>query len=294
MTVKLAIPNKGRLNERAVELLSKSGIDLGEDWGRRLYVTAKEQDLEIMFIRAQDIPAFIESGAIDFGITGQDMVAESGYGDYLEDVLNLEFGVCRLSIAAPEASGIHSAKDIKDGTRIATSFPNLTKKYFDSLGKKVEITVVSGAAEIMPYLGVSDLICDLIATGSTLKINRMVEVCKIIDSQAAIFTSKEIAYMSSPDKKYQEIMDVVEAIRSVMSAEDKKYLMANIPKKKITQVEKIVPGINGPTILELAGNENMVAVQVVVSSKDMYKTISKLKKLGAEGILCMSIDRLVK
>jgi len=173
MTVRMAIPNKGRLSERAIELLTKSGIDLGEDWGRKLYVKAKDQDIEVLFVRAQDIPAFIDSGAIDIGITGEDMVAESGYT--LKKLKDLEFGICRLSIAAPESSGIDRFDDIPDGARIATSFPNVTNKFFRSKKKKVSIIEISGAAEIMPYLGISDMISDLIATGSTLKTNRLKE-----------------------------------------------------------------------------------------------------------------------
>ena len=287
MVVKMAVPNKGRLNERAVELLLKSGIDLGEDWGRKLYVTAKEQNIEIMFIRAQDIPAFIATGAIDIGITGEDLTAESGYK--IKKLMDLEFGICRLSVAAPEASGIKTVNDIPDGAKVATSFPNLTKKFFKKMGKNVSVIEVSGAAEIMPYLGISDLIVDLVASGSTLKMNRLLEVAKIMDSQAAIYSSEE-----SVKKHGAAITDVVDSIKSVISAEDRKYIMADIPKKKLVQVEKILPGIGGPTILNIAGNDDMVAVHAVIRSKDVYKAVNDLKRLGAKGILTLSIDRLVE
>ena len=135
MTIRMAVPNKGRLHERTVDLLMKSGLDLGEDWGRKLYVTAKNQDIEIVFVRAQDIPEFIDSGAVDLGITGQDQIADSGRR--LEEVLELGFGHCRLSVAVPEKSGIKSIANIKDGCRIATSFPNLTKRFFDDKGKRM-------------------------------------------------------------------------------------------------------------------------------------------------------------
>jgi ATP phosphoribosyltransferase len=287
MTVKMAVPNKGRLNERAVELLAKAGIDLGEDWGRRLCVCAGDQGLEIMLVRAQDIPAFISSGAIDIGITGEDMVAESGYD--LKKMLDLEFGHCRLSVAAQEGSGVGSVDDIPDGARIATSFPNLTEKFFKSQGKKVEIIEISGAAEIMPYLGVSDLICDLVATGSTLETNRLVEVGKIIDTQAAVFTSDRALA-----SKRAEISDIVDSIKSVMSAEGRKYLMADVPKAKLADAQRILPGIGGPTVLNIAGNDDMVAVHAVVDSKDVYRAVNDLKKIGAKGILTLSIDRLVE
>jgi len=287
MALKIAVPNKGRLNERAVELLLKSGIDLGEDWGRKLYVTAKDQDIEIMFVRAQDIPAFIASGSIDLGITGEDLAAESGYN--IKKLMDLEFGYCRLSVAAPEASGIGSIEDVQNGSRVATSFPNLTKKFFKSKGKDVKIIEVSGAAEIMPYLGVSDLIVDLVASGSTLKMNRLAEVAKILDSQAAIYTSE-----SSLKTKKSEMADVVDSIKSVMVAEERKYLMADVPKNKLKMVEKLFPGIGGPTVLTIAGNDEMVAIHVVIGSKDVYKAVNDLKRLGAKGILTISIDRLVE
>jgi ATP phosphoribosyltransferase len=287
VTVKIAIPNKGRLNERAVELLSKSGIDLGEDWGRKLYVRAKDQDAEILFVRAQDIPAFISSGAIDLGITGEDMVAESGYT--LKKLLDLQFGICRLSVAVPESSGIGKFDDIPDGTRIATSFPNITGEYFRSRGKKISIIEISGAAEIMPYLGISDMISDLVATGSTLKTNRLKEICKLFDSQAAVFTSE-----NALSSKKREIDDVVNSIKSVMAAEGRKYLMADVPIGVVEKVEKLLPGIEGPTILNIAGNKDMVAVHVVVRSEDLYKAVNDLKRLGAKGILTLSIDRLVE
>ncbi|MCL2032718.1 MAG: ATP phosphoribosyltransferase [Methanomassiliicoccaceae archaeon] len=287
MAIKMAVPNKGRLNERAVELLLKSGIDLGEDWGRKLYVKAKEQDMEIMFVRAQDIPAFIASGAIDLGITGEDIVAESGF--WLRKLMDLEFGFCRLSVAAPESSGIRSMDDVPNGMKVATSFPKLTKEFFESMGKDVKVIEISGAAEIMPYLGISDLIVDLVASGSTLKMNRLGEIAKILDSQAAVYTSE-----ASFKNKGSEIADVVDSIRSVMAAEDRKYLMADVPKDKLEAVERMFPGIGGPTILSIAGNDEMVAVHVVINSKDVYKAVNDLKRLGAKGILSVSIDRLVE
>ena len=287
MAIKMAVPNKGRLNERAVELLLKSGIDLGEDWGRKLYVTAKDQNIEVMFLRAQDIPAFIAAGAIDIGITGEDLAAESGYK--IKKLMDLEFGFCRLSVAAPESSGIRDADDIRDGTKVATSFPNLTKKYFRTIGKDVTVIEISGAAEIMPYLGISDLIVDLVASGSTLKMNRLAEVSKIMDSQAAIYSSD-----ASLKKNGAEISDVVASIKSAIIAEDRKYLMADVPKSKLAQVETILPGIGGPTVLNIAGNDKMVAVHAVICSKDVYKTVNDLKRLGAKGILTLSIDRLVE
>ena len=286
MTLRLGVPNKGRLNERAVDLLIRAGIDLGEDIGRRLYVKARNQDLEVIFVRAQDIPVFIAEGAIDFGITGLDETAESGKD--LIRALDLQFGFCHLAVAVPDDSGITDASQIKNGSRIATSFPNLTRQYFERLGIQVQIITVTGACEIMPYVGVSDYITDLVSTGSTLKTNRLREVGSIIESQAAIITSRK-----AMDQKGQAIQDIIDSLNSVMLAEDKKYLMADIPKDKLAEVEKIIPGIGGPTVLEIAGNPDFLAVHAVINTKDVFKTIADLKRLGARGILTTPIERLV-
>lgn len=286
MTLKFGIPNKGRLNERTIYLLRKSGLDLGEDLGRKLYVKARNQDVEIMFVRAQDIPEFIATGAIDMGITGLDQLAESGYD--LVDALDLEFGYCHLAVAAPDSAGITDISQVADGSRIATSFPNITKRYFESIGKEVRVIVVSGAAEIMPYLGISDYIVDLVSTGSTLRMNRLVEVSNILESQAAVITSEE-ALKAHRD----EIEEIVDSIHSVIMAENKKYIMADVPKARLADVERIIPGIGGPTVLEIAGNEEFVAVHAVVDADRIFHTVSELKKIGGKGILTMPIERLV-
>ncbi len=287
MTVRMGIPNKGRLNERAVELLIRSGVDLGEDWGRRLHAIAEDQDLEVLFLRAQDIPAFIGAGAIDFGITGEDMAAESGRP--LRRVAGLGFGACRLAIAAPEASGIASAQDIPDGARIATSFPKLTGGFIASLGKTADIVGITGAAEIMPHLGVADMISDLVATGSTLRINRLREVCTIMESQAAVFARPTLD--AATEARMNEVVD---AVLSVIAAEGRKYLMANVPRDKLDDVRGLLPGIGGATVMEVIGDPGMVAVQAVVAAGDIFAAVSGLRRLGATGILTVPMDRLVE
>jgi len=286
MTLRLGVPNKGRLNERTIDLLVRSGIDLGEDIGRRLYLKAKNQDIEVIFVRAQDVPVFIAEDAIDMGITGIDETAESGRD--LEKILDLQFGYCHLAVAVPESSGITEASQIPDGSRIATSFPNLTRKYFEDMGKKMDIITVTGACEIMPYMGVSDFISDLVSTGSTLKTNRLREVGSIIESQAVVITSKK-----AMERNGQAIQDVVDSFQSVIIAENKKYLMADIPRDKLDEVREIIPGIGGPTVLEIAGNKDYLAVHAVIDGKDVFETINRLKRLGAKGILTTPIERLV-
>ncbi|MDD7479600.1 MAG: ATP phosphoribosyltransferase [Methanomassiliicoccales archaeon] len=286
MTFKMAVPNKGRLHDRTIELLLKSGLDLGEDWGRRLYVTAKNQDIEILFVRAQDIPRFIAIGSVDLGITGQDQIADSGF--VLKEVLELEFGHCRLSVAVPEQSNIRTVDDIKDGCRVATSFPNVTKRFFDSKGKNVEIVNVSGAAEIMPYIGVSDIIVDLVSSGATLKTNRLMEIETLVTSQAVMVTSEKAMEANSA-----RIMDIVNSVKSVIDAENKKYLMADVPVSQLPEIDKLFPGLAGPTVMNISGRTDMVAIHVVVDSNTIFDSVNKLQKLGAKGILTLPIERLV-
>ena len=274
------------MNERTIELLAKAGIDLGEDVGRRLYIRARNQDIEVLFLRAQDIPEFVATGAIDIGITGQDQVAEAGA--QLEQVLELRFGYCHMAVAVPEASGIKDASEIKDGSKIATSYPNIARRYFESLGKDVSINVVTGAAEIMPYLGISDYIVDLVSTGSTLKMNRMIEAGRILDSQAAVFTSKQ-----SMERYGEQIEEIVSSIQSVIDAENKRYIMADVPRDRLADVERIIPGIGGPTVLDIAGNSGFMAVHAVIDSDQTFHVIAELKKIGAKGILTTPIERLV-
>lgn len=286
MVLRIAVPNKGRLNERAVELLVKSGLDLGEGWGRKLYVKVLNKDIEVIFVRAQDIPTFISSGAVDIGITGQDQIANAGVD--VEEILPLDFGHCRLSVAVPESCPYRDVKDIPDGSRVATSFVNITREFFESQGKDVKVIEVTGAAEIMPYMNVSDFIVDLVSSGSTLKTNRLVEIHPILYSQAVAIASK-----TSLENHRDEIYDITNAIKSVMNAESKKYLMADIPKDRLKDIQSMFPGLAGPTVMNIAGRDDMVAIHVVIDARDIYDAVNSLQKLGGKGILTLPIDRLV-
>lgn len=284
MTLKFAIPNKGRLSERTVQILNHAGLEIEGADERKLYTNVR--NLSVMFLRASDIVRFVHKGAVDVGVTGKDLVLEAGLD--VRTVYELDFGHCRLSIAAPEGSGFDSVDDIKDGTVVATSFPNLTQKYFERLGKKVEITKISGAAEVTPHLGVADVISDLVSSGSTLRMNHLKEIGVIINSQAVVIANHE-SYKTRRD----EIDELVSAMRSVMDAENKKYLMADVPTAALDEVRKYFPGIAGPTVMNIAGREDVVAVHVVIDKDHVYDAIIRLKRLGASGILITPIDRMV-
>ena len=176
----------------------------------------------------------------------------------------------------------------KDGCRVATSFPNVTKRFFDSKGKNVEIVNVSGAAEIMPYIGVSDIIVDLVSSGATLKTNRLMEIETLVTSQAVMVTSEKAMEANSA-----RIMDIVNSVKSVIDAENKKYLMADVPVSQLPEIDKLFPGLAGPTVMNISGRTDMVAIHVVVDSSTIFDSVNKLQKLGAKGILTLPIERLV-
>jgi len=285
MSLKLAVPNKGRLKERTVEILRQAGLEIEDGAERKLYATVNHGDMSVLFLRAQDIVRFVHSGAVDMGITGWDIVLETDLD--VEKMLDLDYGRCRLSVAVPEATGITSAKDIPDGSKVATSFPHMAGKFFKELGKEVDIITVSGAAEVTPHLGVADLIVDLVSSGSTLKTNKLVEVGVIAESQAVLVASKK-----SLATKEREMRELAAAIESVLAAEGKRYLMADVPIDVLDEVRSFLPGVAGPTIMNIAGRDDIVAVHVVVDKAEIYDSVNRLKRIGASGILIVPIDRI--
>lgn len=286
MSLKLAVPNKGRLNERTVEVLRQAGLEIEDGGERKLYANVKNGDISVMFLRAQDIVRFVHKGAVDMGITGWDLVLESGLE--VEKMLDLHYGRCRLSVAVPESMGVGRVEDIPDGSIVATSFPNVTQRYFREHGKSVEIATVSGAAEVTPHLGVANLIVDLVSSGSTLKTNHLREVDVIAESQAVLIASR-----ASLRQKEQEMTELASALQSVLAAEGKRYLMADVPADALDEIRSFLPGVAGPTVMNIVGRADIVAIHVVVDKSSIYDSVNRLKRLGASGILIVPIDRMV-
>lgn len=285
--IRIAIPNKGRLSEQTLELLEQAGLKPAFRADRAL-VASLGDEFQAIFVRAQDIPEYVADGAAELGVTGSDLVAESGRD--VEEILHLGFGKCRLIVAVKDESPVRSAKDLPPGTRVATSFPRSAKAYFESLGIPIQIAPVSGAAEIAPHLGVADVIVDLTSTGSTLRVNGLREVDTILNSSATLIASPDAL---ANDDVRGEVEILSTALESVLRAEAKRYLMTNVPRSKIDEVRKILPGISGPTIVEIADDGGWVAAHAVVDADQVYQTIAKLKELGAEGILVTRIERLM-
>lgn len=285
--LRIALPNKGRLAEKALDLFEKAGLK-AEFSSARALVAAMGDDFQAIFVRAADIPEFVADGAADLGVTGADLVAESGRD--IRELLDLGFGRCRLAIAVPDASDIRHPADIPPGSRIATSFPRIASDFFGSMDIPITIAPVTGACEIAPHLGVADVIVDLVSTGSTLRVNNLREVATILDSTARVVAN--VQAWEDPDRQ-RAMGELVTALESVLRAERKRYLMANVPRDRLDEVKEVLPGINGPTIVEVLDGGGWVAAHAVVDEDRVYQTIARLRALGAEGILVTRIERLM-
>lgn len=285
--LRIALPNKGRLNQDCRELLNDAGLEVRASSERAL-TASLGGEFEAIFVRAQDIPEFVADGAADAGITGWDLVAESERA--LESRLDLEFGRCRLVVASREEGGIRSLDDLRGSPRVATVFPNLTRSFFATAGKTVQVVPVSGAVEVAPHLGIADLIVDLTSTGSTLRVNGLRELETVLESSARLITA---AAPVGDGSRRRTLDELVQALESVIAARGKRYVMANVPRSRLDQVKKLLPGISGPTIIDLMNGGAMVAVHAVAPSVSIYKTLTALKQLGGEGILVTRIERLM-
>jgi ATP phosphoribosyltransferase len=284
--VRIAIPNKGRLNQSAIRLMNKIGFPVPESSNRTLLAEFAKGRYQILLARAQDIPEFVELGAADLGITGLDLVKETGRD--VERMIDLDFGRCKLVVAVPEDSPIDKMADVRDGCTVATCFPNLTREYFRGLGKKVQVAEVSGATEVAPQVGLADIITDLTETGSTLKLNHLKEVGVVLDSVAVLIGNRK-----SISEKSARVEEVTSAIQSVMNASKKRYLMANVPKASLNSLKTLLPGVSGPTVMNIMGREDMVAIHAVTNEDEVNGVITVLKSIGATGILVVPIDRMV-
>ncbi|WP_232686928.1 ATP phosphoribosyltransferase [Halobacterium zhouii] len=282
--MRIAVPNKGRLHEPALELLDRAGLGVENGADRQLYANTVDPDITVLFARAADIPEYVSDGAADVGITGFDQHQESGV-ENVGSVLDLEFGKCRLVLAAPEDGDITNPADLA-GKTVATEFPRITRNYFDDLGVDPEVVEVTGATELTPHVEMADAIVDITSTGTTLRVNRLAVVDEVLSSSARLFAREDV-------RGDEKVGQVVTALRSVLSAEGKRYLMLNAPEDELDAVEDVIPGLGGPTVLDV-DEPGMVAVHAVVAERDVFETVDELKRVGASGILVTEIERLVE
>jgi ATP phosphoribosyltransferase len=281
--LRLAIPNKGRLVEPTVRLLRDAGLVFEAD-DRALVARVQNFDLDILFVRTNDIVEFINDGVAELGVTGLDLIAESGTEAPL--VRKLGFGRCRLTLAVPNDSPFRAAEDLA-GLRVATSHMSLTKRFFADRAIPVDVIPVSGAAEVAPRLGLAEAIVDLVSTGSTMVVNGLRPVEEVFASEAVLLANKE-ALAERPD-----VIDSINTMLSAtLAARDRKYLMMNAPKSKLVELENLLPGLESPSIIPLA-HEGMIAIHSVVEADQVWSLLPKLKAAGASGILVLPIEKLL-
>jgi ATP phosphoribosyltransferase len=281
--LRIAIPNKGRMRKPAIELLKSAGLKLNDGDDKALFIKTNNPDIDIIAVRMEDIPEFVEDGAADIGVVGKDVVAEKGVK--VKELMSLNFGYCSLVLAAKKDSGIKSVGDLKAGTRVATKFVNLTKKYFKENKKDAEIIQLSGAVEVAPVIGLADVIVDLTSTGSTLRTHDLKVVDTLLESQAILVGNK--------DCSGDLLDDLLLALKGVVFAEKKKYLLANLPENRLKSLENISMGALSPTVTKL-DRPGWISVQMVVEEKEIFGLIKKLKRIGGRDILVLPIERLVK
>jgi ATP phosphoribosyltransferase len=281
--MRIAVPNKGRLHDPSLSLLDRAGLSVESGADRQLYANTVDPDIQVLFARAADIPEYVADGAADLGITGMDQVREAAV-DNVESLLDLEFGRCRLVLAAPEDGDIREPSDL-EGLVVATEFPTITRAYFEDRGVDADIVEVSGATELTPHVDMADAIVDITSTGTTLKVNRLAVVDEVLQSSVHLFARDDVAGT-------EKVEQLQMALASVLAADGKRYLMLNAPEDNLPAIEDVIPGLGGPTVLDV-DEANVVAVHAVVEERDVFQTINELKKEGASGILVTEIERLV-
>jgi len=283
--LKLAIQKNGRLTEETVNFLRSSGLEF-ESYRQRLFSTCRNFSLEIVYVRDDDIPDYVESGAVDLGVVGQNLINETR--PVVKKLLNLRYGFCSLSLAVPKESPIKSVIDLKD-TTIATSYPISTEYFFKKNNIKVNIIKIKGSVEITPILGIASAIVDLVSTGSTLALNDLRIIEKLYDSEAVLLANPSSL---KNEKKIKIIDKLLIRFKGVLSAKNYKYVMMNAPEKILPKIKKTLPGLKSPTISPLT-NPGWISIQTVIKEDVFWQTIEKLKKLGASDILVLPVEKLI-
>ncbi len=282
--IKIAIQKSGRLSEKSLDIIRSCGIDFNTD-SRVLREEASNFPLEFLFVRDDDIPTYVYDRVADIGIVGKNEMDESGYE--LEIVRDLGFASCRLSIAVPLGMEYKDLSSL-EGKRIATSYPRILSKILAEKGVKAELVTVAGSVEITPSVGIADCICDLVSTGTTLKMNGLVEVDQIYFTSAVMISRKDFA----DDKEKLEILSrLLIRMDTVNNARKKKYVLFNLPAERLEEAAKIVGGMKSPTVTPLV-DRSWVSVQTVVSEDRFWSVFEELRALGAEGILVMPIEKM--
>ena len=287
--IRIAIPNKGRLYEPTISIFKDAGLPIsGGAESRKLFAKTTDPDIHILFARAADIPEYVQDGAADVGITGMDLITERGAN--VEALLDLKFGRANLVLAVPEDSDFEKAQDL-EGKKVATEFPEITRRYFEKLGVNVNVIKLSGACEITPHVGIADAIVDISSSGTTLLINHLKAIDMAFSSTVYLIANKESL------RTKEKILDIKTAFESVLNAKKKRYLMMNVPESSLKAVKEVLPGMSGPTVMKVESSkfseESILAVHAVVDADLIFTIVNRLKKVGARDVLVVPIERIM-
>ena len=281
--LRIAVQSKGRLYEDTINLLAEADIKVSSS-KRVLLVQSTNFPLEVLYLRDDDIPQSVAGGVADVGVVGENEFMERE--EDAKVVARLGFSKCRLSLAIPKEH-IYTGLEWFNGKRIATSYPNILKKFLDEKGIHAEIHVITGSVEISPGIGLADGIFDIVSSGSTLVSNNLREVEVVMKSEALLIANKNL-----DEEKQQTLDDMMFRIEAVKQAEDKKYVRMNVPKARLDDIISVLPGLKSPTIIPLA-DEEWCSVHTVLDQKRFWEIIGKLKEFGAQGILVTPIEKMI-
>ena len=292
--LKIAVQKSGRLTEPSLDLLTRCGLKLsrGKD---QLLGFGENMPLDVLFVRDDDIPDLVQEDVCDLGLVGFNVLEEKeleltsqGHAVRFTPLRTLDFGRCRLSLAVPEGFRWEGPGDLR-GRRIATSYPNVLNRYLQGQDVTAEIVTLSGAVEIAPRLGRADLICDLVATGSTLEANHLREVATVLESHAVLIrTPVELA-----PAKADWVQRLLMRIDGVQQVRESKYIMLHAPRAALGDIKKLLPGSESPTIIPLEGSPDRVAVHAVCRENVFWETLESLKRVGASALLVLPVEKML-
>jgi len=292
--LKVALQKSGRLTENSLDLLVRCGLKYsrGKD---QLMCYGENMPLDVLFVRDDDIPDLVQQDVCDLGIVGLNVVEEKrlafkarGVTPLFDQVMVLDYGKCRLSIAVPDGTEYKDATSLR-GKRIATTYPNILARFLRERDIQAEVVTMSGAVEIAPRLGRADFICDLVSTGSTLIANHLSEAETVLESQAAIISTPVPV---SADKQ-DWIRRLTVRIDGVQQVKESKYIMLHAPRSKLAEIRKLLPGSESPTIMPLDGADDKVAVHAVCRENVFWETLEGLKGAGASAILVLPVEKML-
>ena len=281
--IRIAVQSKGRLNEDTITLLAEAGIKIPSS-KRTLLVQSPNFPVEVLYLRDDDIPQSVANGVADLGIVGENEFVERA--ENADIVRRLGFSCCRLSLAIPKAIDYPGVQWFQ-GRKIATSYPGILNAYLRQQGVAADVHVITGSVEISPGIGLADAIFDIVSSGSTLVSNNLREVEVVMHSEAVLIANKQLS-----DEKRAILDDLLFRIEAVKAAEDKKYVLMNVPTERLDDIISVLPGAKSPTVMPLA-TPGWNSVHTVIDEKRFWEVISQLKAFGAQGILVIPIEKMI-